>query len=71
MTQLRTNVVKRIYYGDFDNPRTGTRSRLRLQAESKTAALLQARDISLEHGWKIVGIVYKDDPDAPAQEAQS
>lgn len=66
MDSLKTNVVKRLYYGEFDNPKTGTRCRLKLEAETKTAALLQARDVALEKGWRIVGIVYKDAP-APSE----
>lgn len=64
MECLKTNVVKRLYYGEFENPAQGTRCRLKLEAESKTAALLQAREIALEKGWRIVGIVYRDTPEA-------
>lgn len=64
MEGLKTNVVKRLYYGDFDMPKEGTRCRLKLEAESKTAALLKARDIAVEKGWRIKGIVYRDAPAA-------
>ena len=59
---LKTNVVARLYYGDFDNPKTGTRCRIKINAESKTSAILKARDMALENGWKLVGVVYKDVP---------
>ena len=62
MENLKTNVVNRIYYGDFDMPSQGTRCRIKLEAESKTAALLKARDIALEKGWRIKGSVYQDAP---------
>ena len=62
MEGLKTNAVQRLYYGEFEMPKEGTRCRLRLEAESKTAALLKARDIALEKGWRIKGIVYQDAP---------
>lgn len=72
MEGLKTNVVNRLYYGDFDMPKEGTRCRLKLEAESKTAALLKARDIALEKGWRIRGIVYQDQPFAGSvQEGKS
>lgn len=64
MENLKTNVVNRVYYGEFEMPAKGTRCRVRLEAESRSAALLKARDIAMENGWRIAGIVYHD---APAQ----